>query len=373
MATTVSRGFGCPHKYIQGPGEFRNLEKYISGYGQKVLMLIDSFLFDRFEAMISEVYAESSTEYKTVRFQGECSRPEIARVSTIASEFGADVVVGIGGGKALDAVKLVADGLGTALVIIPTSAATDAPTSALSVIYTEDGVHDGSQKQKRHSDLVLMDTEIIMTAPVRLFVSGMGDALATLFEAKAIVAADRPNGIGQGYRPCKAAMAIAQQSYDIIMEKGVQAKLALENGVLSPALEDVIEANTLLSGLGFENTGCAAAHGVHAGLTELPQTHSFYHGEKVAFGLLCQLVLENAPQWQIDELISFYLQVGLPLTLADFNVEATKENVYIIANKTVNGNALVHNEPFAITVETVSAAIVTADALGRQALAATGK
>ena len=369
MATTLSRGFGCPLKYIQGPGEFNNLEKYTSVCGKKVLLLIDGFLFDNLSARVNKIYTGTESTPLCVKFTGECCFKEIHRVSDVARDFGAEIIVGIGGGKTIDTAKMVAEETDLIKFIVPTSASTDAPTSALAVLYTEDGVHDGSKGLRRHADLVLMDTDIIMSAPIRLFVAGMGDALATYFEAQAIYASDTPNIIGSGYKCCKAAMAIAKLSYDIIMEKGEFAKMSVECGSCNEAVEDVIEANTLLSGLGFENTGCAAAHGVHAGLTALEATHSYLHGEKVAFGIICELVLENAPMEEIDKVMRFLVNVGLPVTLEEFDVEPTAENVYVIADKTANGNALVHHEPFETNLQNVTAAIYAAEALGKKYLA----
>jgi glycerol dehydrogenase len=148
------------------------------------------------------------------------------------------------------------------------------------------------------------------------------------------------------------------------MEDGRRAVKAVANGILSEAVENVIEANTLLSGVRFENTGCAAAHGVHSGLTEIPGTHRFLHGEKVAFGVLCQLVMENAPQAEFEKVARFCLDIGLPLCLKDLDVETTPENVRIIAAKMVNNTTLVYAEPFHITLDFVYQSILAADMLG---------
>ena len=365
MTTTSTRAFACPLKYIQGPGEFDNLERYTSGFGPKVCFLIDGFLYDGLNARLAGIYSPTQSEYLAIRFEGECCQEEFERVGRLAGEFGADVLVGVGGGKTLDTMKVIANEVGLPLIIAPTSASTDAPTSAMSVIYTKDGVYVKNVRHKRHSEMVLMDTEIIAKAPVRLFVSGMGDALATYFEAAANDRSDSANYIGGGYRRCKAGMAIAQMCYDILLADGLSAKLSLEAGCCSEGVENVIEANTLLSGLGFENTGCACAHGIHAGLTELPSTHRFYHGEKVAFGVVCQLMLENAPGELVDEVLGFMTAVGLPVTLGDLNVEATPENVRIIAHKTAVENKLIQAEPFLITEDSVYNAILAADAAGR--------
>ena len=95
-------------------------------------------------------------------------------------------------------------------------------------------------------------------------------------------------------------MALAELCFDTLMEEGVKAKIALEAGVCTPAVEKIIEANTLLSGIGFESVGLAGAHAIHNGLTVLEECHHMYHGEKVAFGTLAQLVLENVPHEELE-------------------------------------------------------------------------
>ena len=214
----------------------------------------------------------------------------------------------------------------------------------------------------RHPEIVLVDTEIVCKAPVRLLVSGMGDALSTYFEAEANARSDTPNYVGEGYRRTRLSLAIARLCYSIIIEEGLYAKISAENGCCSGALEDVIEANILLSGLGYENTGCAGAHGINVGLTALYETRPYYHGEKVAFGTICQLVLENQPPSLIEEVIDFCLSVGLPVTLAQLGVEPTEEKLTIVARLAVE---TIESEPFLLTEQSVVHAIKTADSLGR--------
>lgn len=135
-----------------------------------------------------------------------------------------------------------------------------------------------------------------------------------------------------------------------------------------PALENIIETNILLSGLGFESGGLAAAHAIHDGLTALPGTHHYYHGEKVAFGTICQLVLENAPEEELYEVIDFCLDVGLPVCLKDIGVESiTKEELQAVAEKSCIPEESIHAMPFPVTTDMVAAAIIAADKIGREA------
>ena len=161
-------------------------------------------------------------------------------------------------------------------------------------------------------------------------------------------------------------MGLARLCYDTLLEDGVKARLAVQNGVCTKAVEHVIEANTYLSGLGFESGGLAGAHAIHNGFTAVPETHSMYHGEKVAFGTLVQLVLENASEEELEEVLGFCEAVGLPTTLRQLGIEQPKaEQLMEVAKLACADSDTLHNMPFEVTPDSVYAAILTADALGR--------
>lgn len=363
--TCTTRAFAAPWNYIQGPGEFDNLYTYTQRYSPRVFALVDGFLYDSLGARLKEQFAGTDATLVLERFGGECCQKEIDRVAAElkANEIGC--AVAIGGGKTLDTVKAAAIGMDLHVIIVPTSASNDAPVSSLSVVYTEEGVHDHSINFHRGSDLVLIDSEIILHAPKRLFVAGMGDALSTFFEARACARSQIKNGVGKGYLPCKAGMAIAELCFDILMQDSEKALLALDTGVITEAFENVIEANSLLSGLGFQNTGCSVAHSMNAGLSELPQAAHALHGERVGFGVLVQLVFENAAVDELQKIMRYLDAVGLPMTLRELGVEPTKENVDIMTEKMVYHNALAHTQALVVNQQTLGAAILAADAMGQ--------
>jgi glycerol dehydrogenase len=165
--------------------------------------------------------------------------------------------------------------------------------------------------------------------------------------------------------PTLATRALARLCYDTLLEYGLQARLAVERGSVTPAVDAIVEANTLLSGLSSENGGHAAAHSIHNGLTVLSATSKILHGEKVAFGVMCQLVLEGRPASVIREVQEFCHTVGLPLCLADLGVdEPTREDIRQVAAFAVTEGETIHSSWFPVTVEMVEAAVWTADALG---------
>jgi len=338
--------------------------KHVALLGTKVLVLGGRRGLNSVREEMKKSFSEHGIEYFEEHFGGECCDQEIDRLTEIGREKGVNVLVGVGGGKALDTAKAVAEYLKVPVATIPTIAATDAPCSALSVIYTSDGVFERYFVLPSNPNLVLVDTDIIAKAPTRLLVSGMGDALATWFEAEACSFTKAPNM--PGGEGTSAALALAKLCYDLLLEYGLNAKIACEAHAVTPALEKIVEANTLLSGLGFESSGLAAAHAVHDGLTVLEETHQFYHGEKVSFGTLTQLVLQDADPDTIYEVLDFACSIGLPVTLKQLGLAgASFEKLLPAAEAACAEGTTMANMPFKVTPSMVVNAMLGADALGR--------
>lgn len=353
-----------PGKYIQGNGELNRIKDHVSHLGKSFYIIISKSGLERFGHTIKESFGDDANLH-LIEFNGECSKVEINRLRDEFKKINADVVIGIGGGKIHDTSKAVAYYEKVPVVIVPTIASTDAPCSALSVIYTEDGAFDEYLMLPKNPDVVLIDVEAVSNAPVRLIVAGMGDALATKFEARACLRSGSHTMAGG--LPTEAAIALADLCYDTLLSEGLKAKLAVENKVVTKSVENIIEANTLLSGMGFESGGLGAAHAIHNGFTVIEETHDLYHGEKVAFGVLVQLVLENSPIEELREVINFCKEVGLPTTLAGLNIkEVSNEKLMEVAKLSCVEGETIHNMPFKVTPKDVYAAILTADALGKE-------
>lgn len=371
----MRKAFICPVKYVQGEDELLNLGYFIKTFGESALLIAHKDDIERVRTKLNITAEKFGVKFIESNFNGECSRKEVARLQELAKENSCSCTIGLGGGKAIDTAKCVAEG--DSLIIVPTIAATDAPTSHSAVLYTEDGAFDDYAYFKQSPSVVLIDTTVIAKAPTRFLVSGMGDALSTYFEARATskayanVNAGLPCGAREGVcAPTKGtntALALATLCYQTLLNDGKKAKDACECNLVTQSLENIVEANILLSGLGFESGGLAAAHAIHDGLTILEGTHKYFHGEKVAFGTLSQLVLENAPKEEIEKVLGFCLEVGLPVCLSDIGVnEISEEELIEVAKKSCIPEESVHSMPFDVTVESVAAAIMVADKLGRE-------
>jgi glycerol dehydrogenase len=352
-----------PGRYVQGAGAISNLPKEVKNFGKRAFVVCDPFALESIVPKYKEGI-EREIEIKFEKFNGECSDNEIQRNVELIKENKSNVVVAIGGGKSIDTAKAAAHELGLPVIIIPTIASTDAPCSALSVIYTDDGVVDRYLFLPSNPNIVLVDTEVIANSPVRFLVSGMGDALATWLEAKSCQLKYADNfASGKG---TMTAYALAKLCFDTLLEYGVLARVSNESKTVTPALEKVVESNTLLSGLGFESGGIASCHAIHNGLTVLDSTHDYYHGEKVSIGVITSLFLTDKGADFIDEVYNFCESVGLPTTLEEVGLKnPSDEDLMKVAERACQEGETIYNELVPITTESVLAAIKAADAYGQ--------
>jgi glycerol dehydrogenase len=224
--------------------------------------------------------------------------------------------VAAGGGKTVDIGKAVAARIQADCVIAPTIAASDAPTSSIAVMYTSDHEYKGVVRFPDNPHMILVDTEIISQAPPRFLAAGMGDALATKIEAERCMNAGGKNL--HGFTGTESALQLAARAYDSILENGARAMRDTAAKKVTPALEAVVEANILMSGVGWENCGLAIPHAFHGALTGIKKFDRAMHGERVALGVLVQLRYDGLDD-EYERLREFFRLVKLPVTLADIS------------------------------------------------------
>lgn len=321
---TVPLLFMAPSLYVQAPGAVGRLGEFLAdlaGTGSRVGVLITPGRRKALMGTVSGSLRAAGLNHADVTFTGESSLREVERVTGVFQAASVDLVVGIGGGKCLDTARMSANRLGVRAVTVPTTASTDAPTAAVSVIYHDDGVFDRVEFSRTNPLLVVADETVLAAAPPRYLAAGMGDAFSTYYEARCCL--ENPAArTGRGARPTMGAMAIAAQCREQLLAHGTPALSELAAGAPDAAFSRIVEANILLSGLGFESGGLAGAHAVAQGLTACPALHrNFLHGELVAVGVTAQLLLEERPG-EAAAARDFLRAVGLPVHLGDLGFDA---------------------------------------------------
>jgi glycerol dehydrogenase len=361
-----------PRKFILGRGLISELGTYAAMLGKKAVV----FWGTKTKAAVGEAALASlkaaGVEYTDVHFNGECTKAEVNRVTEIAKA-GHSLVIGLGGGKVIDSAKAVAIYANLPHLIVPTIASNDSPTSACTVWYDEHGVCTGFDLWPSNPDYILVDTQVIANAPIRYFKAGIGDAYATWFEAEASYASRAVTCSGGA--PTLTAMAMARLCYETLKEYGLEALESAKVHAVTPAFEKVVEACVLLSGIGWESGGLATAHTLGNGLPALAETHEFLHGEKVAFGVMAQLCIDDSlPEALVNEAATFLTKVGLPVCFADIHLDkVSPERLKEFAVNNTAAGSFVHNHNFKVSAGDLYDAMVAADSLGKRIKAALAK
>jgi glycerol dehydrogenase len=354
--------FRAPLKYVQGENALDEFYDIVKDMGKSFL-----FICSRSGERTCRPKIEKSCKGKDValyfeQFNGISSMSEIERMRKIVRDKNIDVVVGVGGGSAIDTAKPTAYYEHKKVISCPTVCATDAPCTGLSVVYNDDGTFNSYIFYPNNPDAVIVDSTVICNAPTKFLVAGMGDALGTYFEARMCEKAKAPSLENGGVT--KSALALCKLCYETLVEHGAKAVAAVDMNLNTPDVEAIIEANTYLSGVGADNGGLAAAHSIYNGFTALEELTAM-HGEVVAFGTLVQLILEEAPTKEFYEVMDFCNSVGLPVTLAQMGI-TDAERVTIAAENACAEGESIHNMIGDITPKQLYNAILAVDSLAKK-------
>lgn len=303
--------------------------------------------------------ADPRFQIEMANYHPDCCETSLKNLTASLQAHQANVVIGIGGGKCLDLAKLLAHQNHLPVVTIPTTAATCAAWTALSNIYSATGAFLYDVSLAVCPNLLILDYGIVATAPQRTLVAGIGDSIAKWYEASVSSgASDRTLII--------SAVQQARVLRDLLFQKSAAALAE----VGSPVWHDVVDANVLLAGviggLGGAQCRTVAAHAVHNGLTHLPACHDMLHGEKVAFGILVQLRLEEMVAGNQlaassrQQLLEFYRQIGLPCSLNDLGLAgATVADLQQACEIACQPQSDIHRLPFLVTSEQLLMALVS--------------
>ena len=308
-----SRKMVTPSLYLQGKGAVFHLGKKAQAYGNRAFVIGGRTALAVVGDKVRKSLESNGTE--VVLWDdgvSECTMAAINRLAEAGKRASPHFVVGVGGGKAVDTAKAVAWKLKVPSIIVGTQCATNADTSAESVVYSEDHKFVESIMLPHNPVLVIEDTEVLTKAPVKFLVWGMGDALSTKFESEAYAKTRAKRKDGEV--PTTAALALADACYKALMEHGLKAVHDLRSGVHSREVDDVIEAIKLSSGMAFENTGCALAHALHNGLRRTGEVKG-EHGEIVAYCTIVQMVYEGRKRDEVSAVRAWCEKVGLPTSL----------------------------------------------------------
>lgn len=310
------RAFASVGRYLQGPGAIAWLPQMTQRLGKSAAMLMGTHFYNREIDRIRGLFTEVKMEVTLHKISGSCTALEVEALKRMIAELPSqpDVIIGLGGGKTLDTVRIVAAQLDKAMLLIPTSVATNAATSGLSVMYDE--VHRAKTVYlRRNPDCILVDTEFVIQGSPRMLAAGIGDSLATYFEARNNWLANNINTVMPGYRQTLCGKSIAEACVETLLKNGESAYCAVQHGLRTEEFEDTVEAINLLSGLGWENNGCSITHALTPALAAAEQTHTLIHGECVAFCLLVQLLLDRETPEMFARVRSLCRTLHLPVNL----------------------------------------------------------
>ena len=348
-----------PARVLRGENCLANSGQEITKLGVRPLVIGGNNTLDTIKPFLEPVLKAEKLVSQSASYSPDCAESSLLKLKNIAKEHQADLVIGVGGGKALDTAKLLAHQCSLPIVTIPTSGATCAAWTALSNIYSEAGAFEYDVTLSHCPELLILDYSLVRTAPQKTLVAGIGDAIAKWYEAS----------VSSGESSSTLLISAVQQARilrDILFQKSA---IALQKPD-SNEWREVVDATVLLAGVigGMGGAECrtVAAHAVHNGLTHLVEAHDVLHGEKVAYGILVQLRLEEMVQGNIlaassrQQLIKFYTEIGLPKTLEDLglgNVSlAQLRKVAIIATQPQSD---IHRLPFSVSAEQLIAAMVS--------------
>lgn len=352
-----------PKQYLQREGLLEEVGNYLKPFGRRPMVLGDELVLSIVRPILESHLQGVGLSPSFILFGEECSLSEISRLEAIVQQKNLDFMVGTGGGKAIDTSRLVAAKLNLPLVTIPTSAATCSAASAAAIVY-EKGVRQATVNGKG-ADLVLVDSTILSQAPIRLLASGMADALAKWYEGKPCF-----DHLKDPDSATQAALTLSAQVKETILSIGLEAKGNVEARRNTWAVERIVEANILLTGIigslgGYKFRAGAVAHALLYGLTVLPQVHQTLHGEMVAFGIFVQLCLEKNEK-ELKVILPFFSRLGLPITLKDLGLSNVEDPLFWegLKRTCVKGSS-VHNLPFPVDEQKLCQAILEADERAR--------
>lgn len=337
------RVFGAPGRYLQGAGAVDRMGEFLARIGRRAVLVSDRVVLDLVADRVVGACRDAGVACETVTFSGEITPDEVDRLSALVAPMDVQFVIGAGGGRGIDVGKAVAHRLGLRVVTLPTAASNDAPTSQIYVLYDHAHRLLRVESLPASPDVVVVDTDWIVSAPPALFSAGIGDAIVKKFEVAQCVASGGRNIFGG--QALRAAVALSELCYDTLRQSAEPALAAVRERRVTDDVERVVEATVLHSGLGFESGGLSISHAMTRGLSAVRGARDALHGFQVAYALFVQFTLERRAPAFVDDLRAFHRRVGLPTTLASLGMpEVTDAEITAIAEGTMTAPHARHFE-----------------------------
>jgi glycerol dehydrogenase len=344
----------APVQYISSPDTLNDCGRFIVKWGKNVLVSGGTRALKSVESKLVRALTAAGIKYEMNLFTGECCDENIVILVQKVHTMHLDAVIGVGGGKSLDTAKRAAEICGVPVICIPTIAATCAAASVLAVIYTQDGVHKKDHYLEKNPNLVLVDPEIIANAPVEYFESGILDSLSKWYEGKAAY-----KGLSKPDVFASSALKLAEILNEIMEQDAVNAIQAVKHRHVSDAVVKITDLNIYLAAviqsIGKKTRG-AAAHGIHAGLSVIPQSHAILHGYKVGYGIIAQLFMEKVELAEIRRVVKFFRQLDLEPSFKGLDLPFEPDLIMQVAQKSILSDPM-QNMPFDVQVVDVVTAM----------------
>ncbi|MGB5136835.1 MAG: iron-containing alcohol dehydrogenase family protein [Prochlorococcaceae cyanobacterium] len=363
--SSVSTHSIAPARVLRGSGAWGDARPWIASLGRQVLLLGRSRSTAGMRERLAAELEADGLRVRQAELEHDCCAEDLERVEAQAGGSGVDLVLAAGGGKVLDAGKLLAQRLALPCVTVPTSAATCAGWTALSNLYSPQGAFLGDVVLERCPDLLVFDHQLVRQAPPRTLASGIADAMAKWYEA-----AVSSGGSYDGLIQQAVQMARVLRDQLLLEAEAALADAAQPHQPPSEAWVRVAEACGLtagvIGGLGGARCRTVAAHAVHNGLTQLAACHGSLHGEKVGFGILVQLRLEELVGGQQlaaqarRQLLPLFRRLGIPSTLAELGLgQASLSDLETVCAHACAPGSDLHHLPFSVGHADLLAAMVS--------------
>ncbi|MTD37505.1 iron-containing alcohol dehydrogenase [Erwinia sp. CPCC 100877] len=346
---------GAPQEYECRVGAWNELEEHLNRRKlQRVLVLHGTASWEAAKPYYPDM---PTIEQHFVYYGGECTDEKTAELTAFFQGHSLEAIIAVGGGKIADLGKAVAHQCQKPVLILPTLAATCAAYTPLSVIYNPDGSMVRYDVFPVSNALVLIEPQVILDSPQDLMVAGIGDTIAKWYEADAMISQLAVQSI-----EIQVAAFAAKKCRDVLLADSQEALKAMEQKMINQAFLNVVETNILLGGMvggfGDDYGRTSGAHSIHDALTILPESHKQLHGNKVAYGVFVQLVIEN--KWQeIEQLVPFYRSLNLPTSLKDMGMTLSEEEYTRVAQRAAEKHETIHYMKETITPDVVKAAMIS--------------